>query len=450
MQVQAEVQEYKITDSNLYFGDELIGRLYPVPKVKIGTCIEIVNELYKDNPVVYELFKNKQYNQFVQYVKQQIDETRDKLKAQNAKSGKLISTVITAAIKYIPVLAIYVCLTANKSDKQEITKYQYTIAIDFLNKTCPELATLLINSIRTTIRNSNFILDTLVKMLSINEYDDIIHIINDCVYSAMTDRRILNQNQVGIQLVKAIVKRSISLLVLRKVKYDVQYNTPNTQHASSDIRDIILSKLVQRKISNIKIDKSAYEFIRFGDNFVYRLFVVPLLTLDTHNDKPFLLQTDDMRKMLTYYVLQNIEDANIRKLMFDIVKNAPKLVFTSLSHFPSTDNADDENIYITIKYTAGFPCVIASYKQTRSEFDIQKTRKAIKSIHEPLAKLMVQSYLIEKQVMIMYAVFSLYLKHNFSLLPKQDIQALYRYICNIYYKLFRMQYSLKSDTKLLV
>jgi len=308
---------FVLQEDKLYFNNQLIGPINKLHKIHYPDAIDITNMFFADDNDIVDAIMKHDLNRFIEACKNRLPYIEDINKIDVASQKRnLILKLNTETLKMISPFSLLISLIIKDVDKYEQSKKIYSYTIDFLKQVNPLLLTYISNNLRNTLYNNKGILSTLRDMLSIDEYDDILHIINDIIISAFTSKRWFIDNKlIGLQAIGAVVNRSLSLLIMRKARYDVRYI--DKVASTTDTRTYFIANILKKEIvKNVDIqqDINQADIIR-QDNFIYRYFILPVLSVKYGESKSLMLLDDKTRTLITYALINEIDRVDLRKAL---------------------------------------------------------------------------------------------------------------------------------------
>jgi len=286
--------------------------------------------------------------------------------------------------------------------------------------------------LRNTLYNNKGILSILRDMLSIDEYDDILHIINDIIISAFTSKRWFIDNKlIGLQAIGAVVNRSLSLLIMRKARYDVRYI--DKVASTTDTRTYFIANILKKEIvKNVDIqqDINQADIIR-QDNFIYRYFILPVLSVKYGESKSLMLLDDKTRTLIAYALINEIDRVDLRKALTVLLKENITITFTK--KLPTIEEMNV--IYVMEKIiTKGYIQYHIQFRGRKFIYSISKLQKFLQKNNPILKQYISQSTYLEQYLLLVFAIFHVASK---VLLKDYNIDALLNYIMRVYQRIIR-------------
>lgn len=385
---------------------------------------------YKDDEDIISCISIHDYKGFIDICKNRVSQVADVNQQTDSKRQQFLK-LNTITLRFIPPLALLLSLIIKEQDKQEQAKITYSYIIDFLKQVNPNLLNYISNNIRNNLFSNKVILDILKEMLSIDEYNDLIHIIIDIILSVFTSKRWLTDKYIGLQAISAIINRSLSLLILRKVKHEVR--STDKIYSTSDTRSYFIAtlfkQLIRERLMETEVNDNDKIYIK-SDNFVYKYFIVPLLSLKYDNAKSLMLLDDKTRTEITYHLLSQIKRPGIgqsllkiasKNLSVSFVKNAPV--------YP-----DINTIYVTVRTISnGFIQYEVTYIDKKTVYGVQKLKRFLNRHNPSLNEYIVQSSFIEQWILLMYAIFDTALRRN----TPDNADSILDYILRVYQNIIK-------------
>jgi hypothetical protein len=424
---------FVLQEDKLYFNNQLIGPINKLHKIHYPDAIDITNMFFADDNDMVDAIMKHDLNRFIEACKNRLPYIEDINKIDVASQKRnLILKLNTETLKMISPFSLLISLIIKDVDKYEQSKKIYSYTIDFLKQVNPLLLTYISNNLRNTLYNNKGILSVLRDMLSIDEYDDILHIINDIIISAFTSKRWFIDNKlIGLQAIGAVVNRSLSLLIMRKARYDVRYI--DKVAGTTDTRTYFIANILKKEIvKNIDIqqDINQADIIR-QDNFIYRYFILPVLSVKYGESKSLMLLDDKTRTLIAYALINEIDRVDLRKALTVLLKENITITFTK-----KLPTAEETNvIYVMEKIiTKGYIQYHIQFRGRKFIYSISKLQKFLQKNNPILKQYISQSTYLEQYLLLVFAIFHVASK---VLLKDYNTDVLLNYIMKVYQRIIR-------------
>jgi hypothetical protein len=424
---------FVLQEDKLYFNNQLIGPINKLHKVHYQDAIDITNMFFADDNDIVDAIMKHDLNRFIEACKNRLPYIEDINKIDVASQKRnLILKLNTETLKMISPFSLLLSLIIKDVDKYEQSKKIYSYTIDFLKQVNPLLLTYISNNLRNTLYNNKGILSVLRDMLSIDEYDDILHIINDIIISAFTSKRWFIDNKlIGLQAIGAVVNRSLSLLIMRKARYDVRYI--DKVAGTTDTRTYFIANILKKEIvKNIDMqqDINQADIIR-QDNFVYRYFILPVLSVKYGESKSLMLLDDKTRTLIAYALINEIDRVDLRKALTVLLKENITITFTK--KLPTVEETNV--IYVMEKIiTKGYIQYHIQFRGRKFIYSISKLQKFLQKNNPILKQYISQSTYLEQYLLLVFAIFHVASK---VLLKDYNTDVLLNYIMRVYQRIIR-------------
>jgi hypothetical protein len=424
---------FVLQEDKLYFNNQLIGPINKLHKIHYPDAIDITNMFFADDDDMVDAIMKHDLNKFIEVCKNRLPYIEDINKIDVASQKRnLILKLNTETLKMISPFSLLISLIIKDVDKYEQSKKIYSYTIDFLRQVNPLLLNYISNNLRNTLYNNKGILSVLRDMLSIDEYDDILHIINDIIISAFTSKRWFVDNKlIGLQAIGAVVNRSLSLLIMRKARYDVRYI--DKVASTTDTRTYFIANILKKEIvKNIDIqqDINQADIIR-QDNFVYRYFILPVLSVKYGESKSLMLLDDKTRTLITYALINEIDRVDLRKALTKLLKENITITFTK--KLPTVEEMNV--IYVMEKIiTKGYIQYHIQFRGRKFIYSISKLQKFLQKNNPILKQYISQSTYLEQYLLLVFAIFHVASK---VLLKDYNTDVLLNYIMRVYQRIIR-------------
>jgi hypothetical protein len=424
---------FVLQEDKLYFNNQLIGPINKLHKIHYPDAIDITNMFFADDDDMVDAIMKHDLNRFIEACKNRLSYIEDINKIDVASQKRnLILKLNTETLKMISPFSLLLSLIIKDVDKYEQSKKIYSYTIDFLKQVNPLLLTYISNNLRNTLYNNKGILSILRDMLSIDEYDDILHIINDIIISAFTSKRWFVDNKlIGLQAIGAVVNRSLSLLIMRKARYDVRYIDKIA--STTDTRTYFIANILKKEIvKNVDIqqDINQADIIR-QDNFIYRYFILPVLSVKYGESKSLMLLDDKTRTLITYALINEIDRVDLRKALTVLLKENITITFTK--KLPTVEETNV--IYVMEKIiTKGYIQYHIQFRGRKFIYSISKLQKFLQKNNPILKQYISQSTYLEQYLLLVFAIFHAASK---VLLKDYNTDALLNYIMKVYQRIIR-------------
>jgi hypothetical protein len=424
---------FVLQEDKLYFNNQLIGPINKLHKVHYPDAIDITNMFFADDDDMVDAIMKHDLNRFIEACKKRIPYIEDINKIDVASQKRnLILKLNTETLKMISPFSLLISLIIKDVDKYEQSKKIYSYTINFLKQVNPLLLTYISNNLRNTLYNNKGILSTLRDMLSIDEYDDILHIINDIIISAFTSKRWFIDNKlIGLQAIGAVVNRSLSLLIMRKARYDVRYIDKIA--STTDTRTYFIANTLKKEIVkdvDIQQDINQADIIR-QDNFIYRYFILPVLSVRYGESKSLMLLDDKTRTLISYALINEIDRVDLRRALTKLLKENITITFTK-----KLPTAEEMNvIYVMEKIiTKGYIQYHVQFRGRKFIYGISKLQKFLQKHNPVLRQYISQSTYLEQYLLLVFAIFHVASK---VLLKDYNTDVLLDYIMKVYQRIIR-------------
>jgi hypothetical protein len=424
---------FVLQEDKLYFNNQLIGPINKLHKIHYPDAIDITNMFFADDNDIVDAIMKHDLNRFIEACKNRLPYIEDINKIDVASQKRnLILKLNTETLKMISPFSLLISLIIKDVDKYEQSKKIYSYTIDFLKQVNPLLLTYISNNLRNTLYNNKGILSTLRDMLSIDEYDDILHIINDIIISAFTSKRWFIDNKlIGLQAIGAVVNRSLSLLIMRKARYDVRYI--DKVAGTTDTRTYFIANILKKEIvKNIDMqqDINQADIIR-QDNFIYRYFILPVLSVKYGESKSLMLLDDKTRTLITYALINEIDRVDLRKALTKLLKE--NIIITFTKKLPTAEEMNV--IYVMEKIiTKGYIQYHIQFRGRKFIYSISKLQKFLQKNNPILKQYISQSTYLEQYLLLVFAIFHVASK---VLLKDYNTDVLLNYIMRVYQRIIR-------------
>jgi hypothetical protein len=424
---------FVLQEDKLYFNNQLIGPINKLHKIHYPDAIDITNMFFADDNDIVDAIMKHDLNRFIEACKNRLPYIEDINKIDVASQKRnLILKLNTETLKMISPFSLLISLIIKDVDKYEQSKKIYSYTIDFLKQVNPLLLTYISNNLRNTLYNNKGILSTLRDMLSIDEYDDILHIINDIIISAFTSKRWFIDNKlIGLQAIGAVVNRSLSLLIMRKARYDVRYIDKIA--GTTDTRTYFIANILEKEIvKNIDMqqDINQADIIR-QDNFIYRYFILPVLSVKYGESKSLMLLDDKTRTLITYALINEIDRVDLRKALTKLLKE--NIIITFTKKLPTAEEMNV--IYVMEKIiTKGYIQYHIQFRGRKFIYSISKLQKFLQKNNPILKQYISQSTYLEQYLLLVFAIFHVASK---VLLKDYNTDVLLNYIMRVYQRITR-------------
>jgi hypothetical protein len=424
---------FVLQEDKLYFNNQLIGPINKLHKIHYPDAIDITNMFFADDNDIVDAIMKHDLNRFIEACKNRLPYIEDINKIDVASQKRnLILKLNTETLKMISPFSLLISLIIKDADKYEQSKKIYSYTIDFLKQVNPLLLTYISNNLRNTLYNNKGILSTLRDMLSIDEYDDILHIINDIIISAFTSKRWFIDNKlIGLQAIGAVVNRSLSLLIMRKARYDVRYI--DKVAGTTDTRTYFIANILKKEIvKNIDMqqDINQADIIR-QDNFIYRYFILPVLSVKYGESKSLMLLDDKTRTLITYALINEIDRVDLRKALTKLLNE--NIIITFTKKLPTAEEMNV--IYVMEKIiTKGYIQYHIQFRGRKFIYSISKLQKFLQKNNPILKQYISQSTYLEQYLLLVFAIFHVASK---VLLKDYNTDVLLNYIMRVYQRIIR-------------